>query len=671
MSTFSLVGAQLPLTSFFTAQGSQSRGASTRTRASSSKRKIDDDDELAEEPPRKKGKHKENEAPSRDVVPHTKKSGARAQGSGSRSKTSGGRVPRNATSGARKLHKGARKVIAEKDEVIDLTGPDPAPSSYKGFPEHGEHAASVSTPIQRVRPVNASVHSLPTPPPSSVPLKDVVPSDEISGRSAPTMIRYTVYTDTRSGLRESRTFQWTPRNPYLTRDHSPSEGADDVFGPLPQPSSGEPEVLAAPSPVQEMQSSPPLPLPEPQDDVATELFHPQSTDKLAAIPSHALGNAKPQTRTSCVQTVAKDPVPLLPGSEDDIVPSSQTQELMTPPRLKPDARCLQAQLSPLHDHTCGEIVPTSQSQERDVQVDIARSTNRACVRNPTWGELIPSSQYAEHELGSQVPDVRSCLDLVPTSQSQFEKEVPLILGEHGLAVKETADRHLQPLDDIGRRSQRILQRTLSSSGDIVDASRRPEDQVHSADSADAFSASLLPDSQTQSFSQLMTSPLRAPSSYGSLSGDAIGNMADAPAEVCAFFDVFDEEPSWFGEQTGAGAQAQDEDSVTEPETDDEPLAAVQKSTTTTRVASTAMRPLPDEPSQTGSEADYAAGSQEELGRAAYSFEVDLLSDATAPLDVPEGFEGSSSMGSMLLGSDMPDEVRDFFALPSRMFSEEE
>ncbi|CCM03367.1 uncharacterized protein FIBRA_05497 [Fibroporia radiculosa] len=545
----SLAGSQLPLTSFF------QRGAQTKQ---SIKRRRKSENAAGEEdlsgPPRKKGKQKENEPLS---VLRKK------------AKDIGGthidallRSPSDGTINQSSPHYGPVRVV-EADETT-ISGNNAAVGerdcNYAAREDKATSLSSIATPARQSKgDPRLAREALPTPPPTNA-VKCA--SRAYSDQSSPA----------------------TPDKSALEPQVSASIEGDASLSRLveergPSPCTGVTITLS-----KKLQLQPVL---------GQFTFTPQSPLALpAAYKGDAMGSAlltpSPSPSRPGYPLYAQDFSSVSRPVKGEVIPSSQTQDLSLVCASSSMVHQVplrgQGVLAVSHAHEKGDFVPSSQNQELDLYIkpDV---TPTGLWR--TSSEGVSTSQFGEEELSieSGSPAVsQQCLrsgrfsigadnrvwlpgktsksvmkspEPIPSSQSQIER--PLTID----AAHWTEDVSPQPPVDEGTL---FHNETPSASYSLAKDPGSPCDIDYSSPLApyvdeqqpeiEQISPVHTPAASGGIDSQILTSPLRAPSSYSASYQDDEGGYSRTPTQLRIFRDMFDSQPSWLADQDSIGSQAQ-------------------------------------------------------------------------------------------------------------------
>ncbi|OCH95946.1 hypothetical protein OBBRIDRAFT_787792 [Obba rivulosa] len=385
------IGAQLPISAFF-GKGSQSHRAqpskgSSNPAVTSSKRKASDADELTIRPCKNKVRHKENSTSSSDT--HTK-------ATNSSRKPSDGvclrKVQRPAGSTVVGEHKTVktqrrdtrpqRRVSAPSikplsSDIIDLTGSSPtesnmmplSPCAASNSDAYGgvtESVGSVMTPDSK-QSARGNTHMLLTPPPTALPSKAcIVPTVASSSSTTP------------------------PSGDILPQLISVADGTYSS--------------------------------PRPSHCRSKESLR---VDEVSSIIPPSFASPIPINRSSRSKPLSKS------NGCEDVVPSSQTQELHSPhanffsDNLLPQER-------PSLRHTIRKrsrtVVPTSQSQERELQLPYTSGLPKSPVKHSSEEILVSAPRQLkagvpwEARVENRIPVGHDAFS-VSSSQSQIEQEI--------------------------------------------------------------------------------------------------------------------------------------------------------------------------------------------------------------------------------------------------------
>ncbi|GBE79355.1 hypothetical protein SCP_0205530 [Sparassis crispa] len=398
----------------------------------------------------------------------------------------------------------------------------------------------------------------------------------------------------------------------------------------------------------------------------------------------------PRTMES-ISRLARGPVHDVAASvlldDDDIfVPSSQTQELHISPALaaKSLPRLNFTFRMPLGHFDDGEIIPTSQSQERELEIpdsDLGvgsqrhESISKEAMRISQQPRKHITSRDALHEVRNALSLVSESLEFVPSSQSQLEKELDMA-SVSPICLVDSSRRSSE--NEGNGRAQRPIPLSSEGSEEVSDRVQDKDNQVlnspvHPSQGESQYSNGV--------HSQLYTSPPHPPTSYGSSLGDVDKfNLApDTPPQLRAFRDMFNDEPSFLQDSENTDAHScsvgisasppsntQDPPfvvsrdqflrsySLTEPESDDTPLSLLANPPIRQEETDLLQHRVPHRevdaitiriPGKSSNDADDEGASS---------------SSADQPLSIPHSFDEGMTYSSVSGSSSIPAVVADFF-----------
>lgn len=354
-------------------------------------------------------------------------------------------------------------MVTDDQDIIDLTSSDPVESKEPG-------ASHRAPGLDESRPAPTQTKQslgLPTPPPTNVPLERV---REMRGNGSPSLSFQAHNTSTPANLPLApATCYPTPSSlarpipkalelerkttrvsSHMRRRRSPSQSPgrrNDDLNPFWSTPMSRADVPSSQAP--ERSPRPIRPLPR-----SFQHKERRGGSKMPDVPFvFSAGSRAPKQRHAPVEQTSK----LKPASHEsdvDIVPSSQTQELGLLDDLL-DADEVSPTESVFEGSAGSDIVPTSQSQERELIIPSPPFDAPTFRADLSRGEIVPTSRRSEEELGD-APVLRFRLvskaavrsrssgvvvpgspEHVQSSQSQTEREL-----EYG--TTPWLDRRLQP-----------------------------------------------------------------------------------------------------------------------------------------------------------------------------------------------------------------------------------
>ncbi|KAI0921396.1 hypothetical protein AcW1_004612 [Taiwanofungus camphoratus] len=602
--TLTLCGGQLPLSSFFP-HVSQSRKPEKSNRASSGKRKIERVEEPVNGLAKKRGKHKENKVSPSNVVVNTKPNlrafqpGVECQYHGETAPIPRAPPDTNIQVQLHTLRKTPLECLTTPNrEFDDLNDCIPA---EEGHADSGSSFRAVNVPntgasFLNSTPINKTafcLHVLPTPPPTSMHWSEKFGLP--SGLPLSPVCRTSCSTPATNSVKDIRQSP-TPGTP-VRRSHNPAmTSRRHERTPLRSSSPIEPDPLLEPS------SGPPPWLPTSKGTSVRLVENAADHRSLRAnieanisssqpplffvqrliVPSpkgHFLPDVSPHSSAKpadCEEVYTLPAPPIHSQGEDDVVPSSQSQErvFFDHPASAPSSTSVP--LPPFEiPGSCGlsggEIIASSQSQERDM-ID-PRTPSCPRLRELSPGEVVPTSQFSEQEMvmnGScdrpfRHPSVvchsggaaRSIsndaeendktipqpAEVIQSSQTQVQKDLTVSL------VTSTTRNALRPAPVIA--TSNAMEECFGTAQEGLSSLCKSKESLDrydgSNDAVDVSQPSFLGEEtqySDQFDSQLCTSPLRAPSSYASSLADRFSQTPMTPTQLRTFRHMFDDEPTW-------------------------------------------------------------------------------------------------------------------------------
>ncbi|KDQ64907.1 hypothetical protein JAAARDRAFT_241650 [Jaapia argillacea MUCL 33604] len=627
-----LTGEQLPLTSFLS--GSRRNTKENTPIRGRNKRRRDDDEGVEGELPSKKGKGKTRPPLAETVAPNVTKKRKQdtPQVNSVKDLLVASSSKRTNTAHSTSIRPGPLRVVPAEPtpsgpvepDVIDLTALSSSDIEF-------EPVSTSRAPLTIARQLRAPLvgGAFPTPPPTVPPLQKHPSRPELSSppKSPPNRPRTNLV---RRVVRPPAVILPTPQSPVRRRGGAarPSHLGKLTFGPrtpTKSPSRSTPRKGRT-----GQRSSPAVPgTPTPaRYRLAVRSSSPIDMLKAPDFGSPSREVVAPSDAGEIDVIIPGDDVdPFVVPSSQAIVPSSQTFEMLCPPPssgLHHDSSALErpvlASFSTfalvMELPSSAEFVPSSQTQEllMPTMSPPAGKSVSIPLRNSSPNRMPLTAKETLRAEFSHLPPPRRPLtlmgppsliitssEIIPSSQSQTEKELvvqpPLPQNNPSQHVNPTAATQgsfTQVSSCVPSQPSTPLAVPLTKPPPLKVVRGSPS--VHTPPTH----------TSSQSLTQMFTSPPRITSSYRD-AHSKLGPSSNLPTPLRAFRDMFDSEPSWMAssqpapggrqEDSANGASkipslqkrpAEDDDSCTEPESDDVMAAPLAVAAARTTVITTAF-----------------------------------------------------------------------------------